>query len=121
MGLNADLKLKGNDFNNAASAMYIANLIAELPTGTFYIFWTIRSIVTYVRPQGYIVQKVRPGKWLGLNVILWGVGTACTAAMTNYHGLVATRVMIGILEAATAPCLMLITGASLFGLPWIVH
>ncbi|KAJ7052717.1 allantoate permease [Mycena amicta] len=91
MGLNQELKLVGNDFNNAASAMYIANLIAELPTG-------------------YIVQKVRPGKWLGVNIILWGVVTACTAAVHNYHGLVATRVMIGILEAATAPCLMLITG-----------
>ncbi|KAJ7030617.1 major facilitator superfamily domain-containing protein [Mycena alexandri] len=91
MGLNVDLKLRGNDFNNAASAMYIANLVAEFPTG-------------------YIIQKVRPGKWLGFNIILWGVVTACTAAVTNYHGLVATRVMIGILEAATAPCLMLITG-----------
>ncbi|KAJ6464014.1 major facilitator superfamily domain-containing protein [Mycena sanguinolenta] len=91
MGLNTDLKLVGNDFNNAASWMYIANLIAELPTG-------------------YIVQKVRPGKWLGYNIILWGAVTACTAAVTNYRGLVATRVMIGILEAATAPCLMLITG-----------
>ncbi|KAJ6452726.1 major facilitator superfamily domain-containing protein [Mycena vitilis] len=80
MGLNADLKL-----------MYIANLIAEFPTG-------------------YIVQKVRPKKWLGFNIILWGVVTACTAAVTDFRGLVATRVMIGILEAATAPCLMLITG-----------
>ncbi|KAF7319591.1 MFS domain-containing protein [Mycena chlorophos] len=91
MGLDQDLKLVGNDFNNAASAMYIANLIAELPTG-------------------YIVQQVRPGKWLGANIILWGVVTACTAAVHNYRGLVATRVVIGVLEAATAPCLMLITG-----------
>ncbi|KAJ7704497.1 major facilitator superfamily domain-containing protein [Mycena rosella] len=91
MGLNQELGLVGNDFNNAASAMYIANLVAEFPTG-------------------YIVQKVRPGKWVGFNIILWGVVTACTAAVTNYRGLVATRVMIGILEAATAPCLMLITG-----------
>ncbi|KAJ7170339.1 major facilitator superfamily domain-containing protein [Mycena crocata] len=72
MGLNKDLGLVGNDFNNAASAMYIADLIAELPTG-------------------YIVQKVRPGKWLGFNIILWGVVTACTAAIKNYHALVATR------------------------------
>ncbi|KAJ7056873.1 major facilitator superfamily domain-containing protein [Mycena amicta] len=90
MGLNPELKLVGNNFNNAASSMYIANLIAELPTG-------------------YIVQKVRPGKWLGVNIILWGVVTACTAAVHNYRGLAATRAMIGILEAATAPCLMLIT------------
>ncbi|KAF7293058.1 MFS domain-containing protein [Mycena indigotica] len=91
MGFNPDLRLVGNDFNNAASSMYIANVIAELPTG-------------------YIVQKVPPGKWLGLNIILWGVVTASTAAVHNFHGLVATRVVIGILEAATTPCLMLIIG-----------
>ncbi|KAF7324125.1 MFS domain-containing protein [Mycena kentingensis (nom. inval.)] len=91
MGINPDLKLVGSDFNNAASAMYIAYLVSEVPTA-------------------YIVQKVRPGKWLGVNIILWGIVTACTAAVKDYRALVAMRAMIGILEAATAPCLMLITG-----------
>ncbi|KAJ7704498.1 putative MFS transporter [Mycena rosella] len=90
MGLNLDLGLVGNNFNNVGSATYIANLVAELPTG-------------------YIVQKVRPGKWLGMNIILWGVVTACTAAVTNYRGLLVCRILLGILEAATPPCLMLIT------------
>ncbi|KAJ7439500.1 allantoate permease [Mycena latifolia] len=90
MGLNTDVRLAGNNFNNVGSATYIANLVAELPTG-------------------YIVQKIPPGKWLGANIILWGIVTACTAAVTNYHGLLACRIMIGILEAATPPCLMLIT------------
>ncbi|KAF7293049.1 MFS domain-containing protein [Mycena indigotica] len=107
MGLNQDLKLIGNDFNNAASAMYIANLIAELPTGALCITILLSKVDDV---SGYIVQKVRPGKWLGFNMILWGVVTACMAAVNNYRGLVATRIMIGILEAATAPCLMLITG-----------
>ncbi|KAJ7439499.1 major facilitator superfamily domain-containing protein [Mycena latifolia] len=91
MGLNPNLHLVGNNFNNVGSATYIANLVAELPTG-------------------YIVQKVPPGKWLGANIILWGIVTACTAAVTNYRGLLACRIVIGILEAATPPCLMLITG-----------
>ncbi|KAJ7672495.1 major facilitator superfamily domain-containing protein [Mycena polygramma] len=90
MGLTADLNLIGNNFNNVGSATYIANLVAEVPTA-------------------YIVQKVRPGKWLGVNIVLWGIVTACTAAVTNYHGLLACRILIGILEAATPPCLMLIT------------
>lgn len=33
MGLNKDLKLKGNNFSNAATAFFIAYLIAEVPTG----------------------------------------------------------------------------------------
>lgn len=37
MGMNKDLKLVGNEFTNAATALFIANLIAEVPTGTFII------------------------------------------------------------------------------------
>lgn len=33
MGLNKDLKLTGNDFTNAATAFFIAYLIAEIPSG----------------------------------------------------------------------------------------
>ncbi|KAJ7486956.1 major facilitator superfamily domain-containing protein [Mycena latifolia] len=91
MGLNKDLELVGNDFNNAASVMYIASLAFELPTA-------------------YIVQKVPPGRWLGINIILWGLVTACSAGVQSYNGLLACRILLGIFEAATPPCLMLITG-----------
>lgn len=33
MGLNKDLTLKGNDFTNAATAFFIAYLVAEVPNG----------------------------------------------------------------------------------------
>lgn len=33
MGLNKDLKLKGNEFTNAATWFFIAYLIAEVPNG----------------------------------------------------------------------------------------
>ncbi|KAJ7145378.1 major facilitator superfamily domain-containing protein [Mycena crocata] len=90
MGLNRDLKLVGNNFNDVASAINIAVLVAEVPTI-------------------YMVQRVPPGKWLAINMIVWGIVTACTAAVTNYHGLLACRIIIGIAEAATPPCLMMIT------------
>lgn len=39
MGINEDLKLVGNNFTNAATAMFIAYLIAEVPNGMpSYIF-----------------------------------------------------------------------------------
>lgn len=34
MGMSEDLGLKGNDFSNAATAFFIAYLVAEVPTGT---------------------------------------------------------------------------------------
>ncbi|KIM92205.1 hypothetical protein PILCRDRAFT_299 [Piloderma croceum F 1598] len=91
MGMNEDLKLVGNNFSNTATALYIATLITEIPTG-------------------YILQKVPPGKWLGMNVILWGMTVGCTAVVKNYHGLLACRILLGVFEAAMPPCLMLITG-----------
>ncbi|KIM82059.1 hypothetical protein PILCRDRAFT_820966 [Piloderma croceum F 1598] len=91
MGMNKDLKLTGNNFSNAASATYIAALIIEVPIG-------------------YILQNVPLAKFLGINVILWGVITASTAAVTNYHGLLACRILLGVFEASMPPCLMLITG-----------
>jgi hypothetical protein len=33
MGINADLKLQGNDFSNASTAFFIAYLFAEIPNG----------------------------------------------------------------------------------------
>ena len=42
-------------------------------------------------------------------MVIWGIITACTAAVRNYQGLLAARIMLGIFEAAIAPCLMLIS------------
>ncbi|KAK5016536.1 hypothetical protein LTR39_002033 [Cryomyces antarcticus] len=84
MDLNQDLNLRGNDFSNAAIAFFIAYLMAEIP-------------------------NVPVAKWLGANVILWGIATACTAAAHNYNSLLAVRVFLGIFEAAIAPSLMLIS------------
>lgn len=39
MGLNKNLKLEGNDFTNAATAFFIAYLIAEVPNGGFLVLF----------------------------------------------------------------------------------
>ncbi|KAL9036728.1 MAG: hypothetical protein Q9214_006008 [Letrouitia sp. 1 TL-2023] len=90
MGLNKELKLKGNEFTNAATWFFIAYLIAEVP-------------------NGIVLQKVPVAKWLGANVFLWGIATACTAAAHNYATLLTARIFLGIFEAAIAPSLMLLS------------
>ncbi|KAI4262764.1 MAG: hypothetical protein L6R42_002059 [Xanthoria sp. 1 TBL-2021] len=91
MGLNKELKLKSNEFSNAATWFFIAYLIAEVP-------------------NAIILQRVPVAKWLGANVVLWGIATACTAAAHNYATLLTARIFLGIFEAAIAPCLILISG-----------
>jgi MFS family permease len=48
-------------------------------------------------------------KWLGLNVILWGIATACGAAATGYRTLLVSRTFLGIFEATISPSLLLIS------------
>lgn len=57
----------------------------------------------------YILTKVPAGKWLGINVILWGIATACTAAATNYTTLLVARIFLGICEAPVVPTLTLVS------------
>lgn len=57
----------------------------------------------------YLLQRLPAAKWLGFNVTLWGVATACGAAATNYQTLLVSRVFLGIFEATIGPSLMLIS------------
>lgn len=107
MGLTPNLKLKGNDFSNTATAFFAAYLIAEIPTGESPI--PTESSHSSDDLTVFILNKVPAGKWLGINVILWGIATACTAAAHDYHTLLATRIFLGIFEAPVAPCMMLIS------------
>jgi len=52
---------------------------------------------------------VPAAKWLGANVALWGVATACGAAAKNYPTLLASRIFLGIFEATIGPSLLLIS------------
>ncbi|KAJ5120517.1 uncharacterized protein N7515_009905 [Penicillium bovifimosum] len=90
MGIKKDLNLVGNDFSNTATWFFIAYLIAEVP-------------------NVYCLQKVPPGKWLGANVVLWGVAAAASAGAHGYRGLLVARIFLGIFEATVGPSLMLIS------------
>ncbi|KAF4551512.1 Thiamine pathway transporter-like protein 1 [Elsinoe fawcettii] len=90
MGLNQSLHLKGDEFSKASSSFFIAVLIAALL-------------------NTYPLQKCPTAKWLGLSLILWGISTACHAAVKNFVGLVVVRVLSGIFEAGLPPALMLLS------------
>ncbi|KHO01676.1 Major facilitator superfamily domain, general substrate transporter [Metarhizium album ARSEF 1941] len=90
MGISKDLKLRGNDFSNVATFLFVGLLCFEIP-------------------NIYFLQIFPAAKWLGANVTLWGIATACGAAAYNYQSLLVSRVFLGIFEATIAPSLMLIS------------
>ncbi|KAL1610871.1 hypothetical protein SLS59_000508 [Nothophoma quercina] len=90
MGIQKDLHLVGNDFSNIATFLFVGLLCFEVP-------------------NIYLLQMVPAAKWLGLNVILWGIAVASGAAATSYRTLLISRVFLGIFEATIGPSLLLIS------------
>jgi MFS family permease len=105
MGLPKDLKLKNNEFSNIATFLFVALLCFEVPNGTSKL-----HAKDYSQPRlVYLLQVVPSAKWLGANVVLWGVATASGAAAHSYHTLLVSRVFLGIFEATIGPSLILIS------------
>ncbi|KAF2227175.1 major facilitator superfamily domain-containing protein [Elsinoe ampelina] len=92
MGMNREIKLVGNQFSNANSFFFITYLVAT-PL------------------NGYVVNRLPAAKWLGTNILLWGVTTACGAAIKNYGTLLAIRLFLGLFESAMNPSTPIILSA----------
>ncbi|KAI1497792.1 allantoate permease [Biscogniauxia marginata] len=90
MGLQEDTNITGNQFSLLATLFYVTYLAFELPTG-------------------YLMQRLPTAKYLGANVILWGLIVALNSAAKNWAALATLRVLLGCFEAAVAPALILIT------------
>ncbi|ETS84022.1 hypothetical protein PFICI_05898 [Pestalotiopsis fici W106-1] len=90
MGLQEDTSITGDQFSLLALVFYVTYLAFEFPTG-------------------FLMQRLPTAKYLGANVILWGLMVALTAAAKNWAALVTLRVLLGCFESAVAPALILIT------------
>ncbi|RDW80905.1 MFS transporter-18 [Coleophoma crateriformis] len=90
MGLKEDTGTTAKQFSYLALAFYVSYAVCEMP-------------------QGYLMQRFPTAKYLGIQVILWGVCVTMNCACKNFASLVALRVLLGCFEAAVAPALMLIT------------
>ena len=72
------------------------------------IIYIIILVVEY--PENWIIQRVPIAKWLGLNIILWGITLSLHAAMKNFAGLVTLRAFLGLFEAVSQPTFVLLSG-----------
>lgn len=82
--------MRGQDFSWMATSTFIAYAVAEFP-------------------QGYLLQQFPVSKVLGCNILVWGITLCCSAATTNFGGMLALRILLGASEAVVAPALVLIT------------
>ncbi|KAI0758288.1 MFS general substrate transporter [Irpex lacteus] len=83
------LPITGQHYNLCALAFYLGFLI-------------------WVFPTMYIAQKLRLGKYLGANVVAWGIVMMLLAVPNTFGPFFFLRLLLGMLESCVAPILVLI-------------
>ncbi|PWW80311.1 MFS general substrate transporter [Tuber magnatum] len=89
-GIQEDLHLRGTHYNWLSSLFYFG-----------FLFWAF--------PTNLLMQRLPVGKYLGVNIFLWGFLLMWQAACKNFVSLAFLRVLSGAAEACADPAFMLIT------------
>ncbi|KAH9884704.1 major facilitator superfamily domain-containing protein [Xylariomycetidae sp. FL2044] len=90
-GIIGDNRLQGQDYAWASSVFYFGYLLAEYPGVA-------------------VLQRFPVAKFLGANVVLWGVVLMTTAACSSFAGLASVRFVLGMTEATISPGFVAVTG-----------
>lgn len=91
MGLREYYHMHGNQYSWCGSAFYLGYLIFEFP-------------------MSLALQRFPVSKFIALTVVIWGVIVCLHAVPVNYAGFIALRTILGILESAVTPAMVIITG-----------
>jgi len=87
-GLQKDLKMTNKQYSIALTVTYVPYIFAELPSNL-------------------LLKAVGPNRLLPVLLTLWGVVTTSQGAVKTYHGLLACRFFLGLLEGGVFPGLVL--------------
>lgn len=91
MGLRDHYHMHGNQYSWCGSAFYLGYLIFEFP-------------------MSLALQRFPVSKFVSAAVILWGVIICLHSTPANYAGFITLRTILGILESAVTPAMVIITG-----------
>ncbi|KXS13978.1 MFS general substrate transporter [Gonapodya prolifera JEL478] len=91
--LEEELGMHGSDLNWATSAFFFGYVLFEIPSNM-------------------MITKTSPSVWISRIMTTWGIIAAVMGAVHNFAGLIAVRVLLGIMEAGFTP------GAALYLTFW---
>ncbi|PYH45334.1 putative MFS transporter [Aspergillus saccharolyticus JOP 1030-1] len=86
-GMEEDLGLVGNQYQVAVSILFVTYCLFEVPSNL-------------------VIKKLRPSRYIASISIIWGILATLTGITQSYGGLLACRVLLGVVEAGLFPGLM---------------
>ncbi|QMW45059.1 hypothetical protein G4B11_008479 [Aspergillus flavus] len=86
-GLEDDLGLVGNQYQVAVSILFVTYCLFEVPSNL-------------------VLKKLRPSRYIASISVIWGIIATLTGITQNYGGLIACRLLLGVVEAGLFPGLI---------------
>ncbi|RDW75426.1 hypothetical protein BP6252_06568 [Coleophoma cylindrospora] len=86
-GLEADLGLVGNQYQICVSILFVTYCLCEVPSNL-------------------VLKKFRPGRYIAILTICFGIIATCTGLVNSYGAMIACRLLLGIFEAGLFPGLL---------------
>ncbi|PMB68162.1 putative transporter [Beauveria bassiana] len=83
-GLEEDLNLSSSQFQVAVSIFFVPYLLFEVPSNL-------------------VLKLFTPRRWLALLAVSWGLVATLSGLVTSYAGLLACRLVLGVVEAGLFP------------------
>ncbi|EKV10020.1 MFS transporter, putative [Penicillium digitatum] len=83
-GLEEDLGLVGNQYQVSVSILFVTYCIFEVPSNL-------------------VLKKLRPSRYIATISVMWGVIATLTGITQSYGGLIACRILLGVVEAGLFP------------------
>lgn len=88
-GIEKDLGMHGSQWNTAISILFVGYILMQVPSNL-------------------LLEKFgKPSIFIAIVMTIWGVISACTGAVQLYGGLIAIRVLLGVIEAGFFPAALL--------------
>ncbi|KAH8814585.1 major facilitator superfamily domain-containing protein [Flagelloscypha sp. PMI_526] len=90
LGIRESNHLTTNQYNWLGTIFYISYLVFEFP-------------------QNLALQRFPVGRWMSINITIWGIALSCHAACSSFAGLFVVRLILGACEGAITAGFMIVT------------
>ncbi|KAH7913605.1 MFS general substrate transporter [Hygrophoropsis aurantiaca] len=90
LGIEQATHLSTNQYNWLGTVFYLSYLLFEYP-------------------QNLALQRFPVGKWMSINIFIWGIALMCHAACKNFAGLLVVRLILGVCEGSITAGFMIVS------------
>jgi MFS family permease len=112
LGIREDLHLSGSEYSWSSAIYYFGYLVASYPISLMMVRWRVGKSISISMSVSFLCIFSCSTACVGLltrvSSFTWGAILMLTAACHNAAGLLATRIFLGVAEAAIAPGLTVI-------------